>query len=69
VHYIEYPQILRKIQPLQIEWGCGWLDPRHAAAGTAGESQTSGRYQSSNEQFYELIRICGRVGGAADQVG
>jgi hypothetical protein len=58
VQYIEYPQILGKVQPLQLRGVPAWATFDMQLRGRT-EIQTSYSYQSGNEQLYELTRIYG----------
>jgi hypothetical protein len=61
VQYIEYPQILGKVQPLHLRGVPKWatFDGQLRAR---TENQTSDDYISGNEQLYELTRIYGGLG-------
>jgi Alginate export len=58
VQYVEYPQLLGKVQPLQLSGVPKWatLDMQLRAR---TESQSSDAYVSGNEQLYELTRVWG----------
>jgi hypothetical protein len=58
VEYIEYPQILGKVQPLHLSGVPKWATFDAELRGRT-ESQTSNSYISGNEQLYELTRIYG----------
>jgi hypothetical protein len=58
VQYIEYPQILGKVQPLHSSGIPKWATFDGQLRGRT-ESQTSLGYISGNEQLYELTRIYG----------
>lgn len=58
VHYIEYPQILGKVQPLVWSGVPKWATIDFQLRGRA-ESQSSDNYVSGNEQFYFLTRAYG----------
>jgi hypothetical protein len=58
VQYIEYPQILGKVQPLELKGVPKWATLDMQLRGRT-ENQTSVNYISGNEQLYELTRVYG----------
>jgi len=58
VQYIEYPQILGKVQPLHLSGVPKWATFDVQLRGRT-ENQTSDDYISGNDQLYELTRIYG----------
>ena len=56
--YIEYPQILGKVQPLNLSSVPKWATFDGQLRGRT-ENQTSTDYVSGNEQLYEMTRIYG----------
>ncbi|MCU1253696.1 MAG: hypothetical protein JWQ49_6725 [Edaphobacter sp.] len=58
VQYIEYPQILGKVQPLHLSGVPKWATFDGELRGRT-ESQTSVNYIPGNEQLYELTRVYG----------
>jgi hypothetical protein len=58
VQYIEYPQILGKVQPLELSGVPKWATFDGQLRGRT-ESQTSNNYISGNGQAYELTRAYG----------
>ena len=58
VQYIEYPQILGKVQPLRLSDLPKWVTFDGQLRGRT-EDQTSDDYISGNNQLYELTRIYG----------
>jgi hypothetical protein len=58
VQYIEYPQILGKVQPLHLTTVPKWATFDAELRGRT-ENQTSNNYTSGNGQLYELTRIYG----------
>jgi hypothetical protein len=58
VQYIEYPQILGKVQPLRLSGIPKWVTFDGQLRGRT-EDQTSDDYISGNNQLYELTRIYG----------
>jgi hypothetical protein len=58
VQYIEYPQILGKVQPLELKGVPKWATLDMQLRGRT-ENQTSVNYISGNEQLYELTRAYG----------
>ena len=58
VQYIEYPQILGKVQPLRLSGVPKWAT-FDAQLRARTENQTSDNYISGNDQLYELTRIYG----------
>jgi hypothetical protein len=58
VQYIEYPQILGKVQPLQLRSVPKWATFDAELRGRT-ENQTSNNFISGNEQVYELTRVYG----------
>jgi len=58
VQYIEYPQILGKVQPLRLSGIPKWVTFDGQLRGRT-ENQTSDDYISGNNQLYELTRIYG----------
>jgi hypothetical protein len=57
-HYIDYPLIQGKVQPLQWNGVPKWATLDMQLRGRS-ESQTSINYTSGNEQLYELTRVYG----------
>ena len=58
MQYIEYPQILGKVQPLRLSDLPKWVTFDGQLRGRT-EDQTSDDYISGNNQLYELTRIYG----------
>ncbi len=58
MQYIEYPQILGKVQPLKLSGVPKWATFDMQLRGRT-ENQTSVDYISGNEQLYELTRVYG----------
>src|SRR6202453_842020 len=57
-HYIDYPLVQGKVQPLQWNGVPKWATLDMQLRGRS-ESQTSINYTSGNEQLYELTRVYG----------
>jgi len=57
-HYIDYPLMQGKVQPLQFSGVPKWATLDMQLRGRT-ESQTSDAYVSGNEQLYELTRVYG----------
>jgi Alginate export len=58
VQYIEYPQLLGRVQPMELKGMPKWATLDMQLRGRT-ENQTSVNYVSGNDQLYELTRVYG----------